>query len=87
MMSLFSIQRKQDEFPTVKSIRQSVLRLSAKLSSLKKLPYSSDKLSLITDFLNQPYVLPRVFVSKGRIVVSSETGDIVAAPPALLVLK
>ena len=62
---LVSGQRKR-EFPTVKSIR-----LSARLSTLKKMPSSGEKFSAITEFLNEPYTLPRVFISHGKVFVSS----------------
>ena len=66
-----SYEQRKDEFPTIKSIRQSVVRLSARLSTLKKMPSSSNKVALISEFLDQPYTLPRVFVSHGKVIVSS----------------
>ncbi len=74
MSSLFSAKREQEEFPTIKSIRQSVLRLSAKFMNLKKMPSSSDKVTMIAEFKAHLYSLPRVFVSQGKVVVSTDTG-------------
>ena len=71
MSCLYSRQHENNEFPTIKSIRQSVLHLSASLTSLKKLRSSSEKSSVITEFLSQPYRLPPVLVSRGKVVVSS----------------
>ena len=50
------ITRPTENAPTVQSIRQSVLRLSARLSKLKKEHNSTLKLS---NFLNEPYSLPQ----------------------------
>ena len=48
--------------PAVNSIRQSVLRLSACLSKLKKECNSDHKEVSISSFLDEPYSLPRVLV-------------------------
>ena len=42
----------RDSFPTIKSLRQSVVRLSTKLTKLKKMPFSEEKSSLLSDFLS-----------------------------------
>ena len=62
LLLLSDTEQRSKEFPTIKSIRQSVLRLSARLSILKKMPSSSEKVALISEFLSQPYTLPRVFI-------------------------
>lgn len=54
----------QNKFPTVKAIRQSVIRLVAKLSKLKKLPNSEEKNIQISSFLSGTYSLPSVFVNR-----------------------
>ena len=54
----------QDDFPTVNSVRQSVLRLSAKLSKMKKMPSSENKEIVLSTFLNEPYRLPSLFVKQ-----------------------
>jgi hypothetical protein len=48
----------EENFPTVSSVRQSILRLSEKFSKLKKLPAGMAKNADIFDFLNTAYVLP-----------------------------
>ena len=57
--------------PTIKALRQSVIRLSSKLSKLRKAHNSEEKLSSITSFLEEEYHLPNVFVSRGRVIKSS----------------
>ncbi len=51
--------------PTVKALRQSVIRLS---SRLRKERNSDSKDSLIGSFLEEEYCLPKVFVSRGKLV-------------------
>ena len=52
------------ESPTVKSITQSVKRLSAKKDKIKKSPNSAAKDEKMLDFLNEEYTLPAVFKIK-----------------------
>ena len=54
------------ESPTVKSITQSVKRLSARYEKVKKLPTSAEKEQKMFDFLNEEYHLPAVFKVKGE---------------------
>lgn len=57
------------EFPTIKAVRQSLVRLVAKLSKLKKLPQGIKKTEQISAFLSEEYSLPSVFLSKsGQLV-------------------
>ena len=55
---------------SIKSLRQSVVCLSAKLTKLKKIPSCDEKSSKIADFLNQNNELPNVFVACGKVIVS-----------------
>ena len=50
----------QDQ-PTVKALRQSVLRLSNRLARFKKEHNSEVKAALIASFLDENYCLPSVF--------------------------
>ena len=54
--------------PTVKSIRQSVVRLNARYSKLKKQRTSAGKHHLLSLFLGEEYSLPRVFMFKGKLM-------------------
>ena len=60
---LFTDKWSEDNFPTVKSIRQSVLQIAAKVSKLQKLPASKTKDPAIANFLAETYSLPKVFSS------------------------
>ena len=59
----------QTYFPTIKSIRQCVLRLNSTVSNIKKFPSSDNKDAKLSKFFNEDYTLPRVFVSHGELVV------------------
>lgn len=83
LLLLSDTEQRSKEFPTIKSIRQSVLRLSARLSILKKMPSSSEKVALISEFLSQPYTLPRVFVSRGKVFVSSSDESSCSSCPSM----
>ena len=54
--------------PTVKSIRQSVVRLNARYSKLKKQRTSAGKHHLLSLFLGEEYCLPRIFTFKGKLM-------------------
>ena len=56
----------KEEFPTVKAIRQSVLRLYARLSRLKKSKTESRDQNVAT-FLKEEYCLPSVFVVHNKV--------------------
>lgn len=62
--SLLGSSRTTSNFPTIKSIRQSIVRLSSKLAKFKKLPNSDEKSSKLTEFFDLEYELPHVFVAK-----------------------
>ena len=53
---------------TVKSVRQSVIRIVTKLNKLRKLPSSAQKSRLLSCFLSEVYHIPTIFVSHGKIV-------------------
>ena len=59
----------QDQ-PTVKALRQSVLRLSNRLARFKKEHNSEVKAALIASFLDENYCLPSVFLSRGKFIKS-----------------
>ena len=70
----------KEEFPTVKAIRQSILRLHARLSKIKKGLNSQSREKKIADFFNEEYHLPVIFVDRRGNVhksnrVASTTGD------------
>ena len=73
--SLLRSSRSKNEFPTINSLRQSILRLSSKLAKLKKLPSSDEKLLKLAEFFEHEYELPNVFVARGRRVVVSTSSD------------
>ena len=54
----------KDHPPTVKALRQSVIRLTR----FKKERNSEVKEALIASFLNEQYCLPKIFTSQGKIV-------------------
>ena len=58
----------RDCFPTINSLRQSVVRLSTRLTKLKKMPTSGEKSSVLSDFLNAEYTLPHIFIARDRVV-------------------
>ena len=60
---LFGERCPKEDFPTVKAIRQSVLRLCAKLCKLQKRHASESSKDVTTEFLQGEYCLPCVFVS------------------------
>ena len=65
-------------FPTVNSIRQSVLRVSAKLAKLKKMSCGENKAAALSAFFDEPYRLPSLFVGHTHIKKSpssSSTGS------------
>ena len=53
--------------PTVESIRQSVIRLDARYSKLKKQRTCAEKDRVLSAFLGEEYSLPRVFMVKGKL--------------------
>ena len=57
--------------PTVKALRQNVIRLSNRLAKLKKARSSDGKEAVISRFLEADYCLPSVYMSHGRLVKSS----------------
>ena len=70
----------KEEFPTVKAIRQTILRLHARLSKIKKGLNSRSKEKKIADFFNDEYHLPVIFVDRRGNVhksnrVDSTSGD------------
>ena len=75
LASLFGDYWPKDNFPTVKAVRQSVLRLVAKLTKLKKLPSCEDKATQISSFLREVYSLPSIFVVKQNQVVKLASGS------------
>ena len=56
------------EAPTSQAISKSTERLMARLSKLKKLHSTVEKDGTISEFLKQEYVLPRLGLSKGRVL-------------------
>ena len=52
-----------ENFPTVSSVRQSVLRIVSKVTKLKKMPNSKEKYDAIETFLETPYSFPEMFTS------------------------
>ena len=73
--ALLSRCKPKDKFPTIKSLRQSVLRLSSRLNKLKKMPSSDEKSRILTDFFNTEYDLPHVFAARGKVVVSHSSDE------------
>ena len=73
--SLLGDRWPQTDFPTIKSIRQSVLRLTSKLTNIKKCPSSDKKDAMLSQFFNEEYALPRVFVLHGELVVHTTSDD------------
>lgn len=74
--SLLGDKWPQSDFPTIKAVRQSVIRLNSKLSKLKKIPRSQEKDCSLSMFLNGPYCLPKVFVSHhGKIITPSSSSS------------
>jgi hypothetical protein len=59
--ALLENSRPDNNFPTIKSIRQSIVRLSSKLTKLRKMPSSEEKCLKLAEFFNQEYELPNVF--------------------------
>ena len=62
-------------FPTVKSVRQSVIRIVSRLTKLKKQPAGVQKSTALSSFLSEPYHIPNVFVSRGKIVTSTDSSS------------
>ena len=73
--SLLGDRWPQTNFPTIKSIRQCVLRLNSKLTNIKKFPSSDKKDAMLSKFFNEEYTLPRVFVSHGELTVHTPSDD------------
>ncbi len=68
LSSLLGDEWPTNNFPTVKSVRQSVIRIVTKLNKLRKLPSSAQKSRLLSCFLSEVYHIPTIFVSRGKIV-------------------
>ena len=66
---LFKDKWSEDNFPTIKSIRQSVLQIARKVSKLQKLPASKAKDLSIANYLAEAYLLPKVFSSQPSSIV------------------
>ena len=73
LASLLGDNWPQTDFPTIKAVRQSVVRLSYKFNKLKKMPCSEIKDATISSFLDEPYCLPRLFRSHGKLVTLSSS--------------
>lgn len=71
IVALFGSQWPSHDPPTVKAIRQSVIRLSSRLTKLKKGRSTDEKEIVIARFLDDEYCLPNVYMSHGRVVKSS----------------
>lgn len=69
------LRNSRTEFPTIKSMRQNIVRLSLQLAKLKKMPSSEEKLIKLTEFYDQEYELPNVFMARGRLVVSPRSSS------------
>ena len=67
LLVLFGEKCPKKYFPSAKAIRQSVLRLYARLSKLKKERNCPSKDEKIQNFLQEEYCLPQVFISKGKV--------------------
>lgn len=64
----------KESFPTIKSLRQSVIRVVSKVNKLKKIPTSESKQAAIASFLDDVYSLPKVFSSE-RIYVMPQSSS------------
>ena len=73
LASLLGDRWPQNDFPTVKAVRQSVIRLISKLSKTKKMPYSKERTALLSIFLREPYCLPKIFQSRGKLITPSSS--------------
>ena len=54
--------------PTMKALTNSIDRLIARLARLKKQPTSSEKETVISQFFEESYALPKLGVLKGRVL-------------------
>ena len=73
----------QEEAPTSLAINKSIERLSARLTKLKKNHTSAEKDELISEFLLQEYVLPKLGLYRGRVLHFSpakKQGDTATVP-------
>ena len=62
------------EFPTAKALRQSVIRLSSRLTKFRKEPNSVVKDALIKSFFAEKYCLPK-YVVRGKLCSSSTSSS------------
>ena len=62
-------------FPTVKSVRQSVVRIVSRTTKLKKQPAGDQKSAALSSFLSELYHIPSIFVSRGRIITSTDSSS------------
>ena len=69
---LFGDMWPKDMPPTVKALTLSVKQLLAKRDKLKKLRSSSEKDQKILEFMDEEYILPRIFQVKGKVYKASE---------------
>ncbi len=65
----------EDHPPSVKALRQSVIRLSNRLTKIKKERNSEAKDALIAGFLDEEYCLPRVLTSHDKPVSMSSSSS------------
>ena len=61
---LFKDKWSEKSFPTIKSVRQSVLQIVFKVSKLRKMPTSAAKEAAIVNYLGEVYTLPKIFTSE-----------------------
>ena len=60
---LFKDKWSEESFPTIKSVRQSVLQIVFKVSKLRKMPTTAGKETAIVNYLGEVYTLLKVFTN------------------------